>query len=177
MSHVFWITGLSAAGKTTLAKLVVNRLRNLDKAVVLLDGDLLREAMGFGDGHDRAGRLRLAYKYAGLAKMIATQDVVVVVSAVALFKEIHEWNRNNLPGYFEVFMKVNLDELRKRDPKGIYASYDKGQIKNVAGLDLDVDEPQNPDLLIEYSPGQTPEMAFGKLWKRFEAVNPNINNF
>ena len=177
MSHVFWITGLSAAGKTTLAKLVVSRLHSLGQPVVLLDGDLLREAMGSSHGHDREGRLGLAYKYAGLAKMIAIQDVTVVVSAVALFKEIHKWNRNNLPGYFEVFIKVNLDELRKRDPKGIYASYDKGQIKNVAGLDLDVDEPKNPDLLIEYSPGQTPEMAFEKLWKRFEAVYPNINNF
>ena len=177
MSHVFWITGLSAAGKTTLAKLVVKKFWDLKKPVVLLDGDLMREAMGSSDGHDRAGRLSLAYKYAGLAKMIAIQDVTVVVSAVALFKEIHVWNRNNLPGYFEVFIKVNLNELRKRDPKGIYARYDKGQIKNVAGLDLDVDEPQKPDLLIEYASGQTPEKTVEKLWHRFKTVYPNNYNF
>jgi len=177
MSHVFWITGLSAAGKTTLASLVTEHLRNKGNCVVMMDGDLMREAMGTTAQHERKGRLQLAYKYAGLARMIARQGVTVVVSAVALFKEIHDWNRANLPGYFEVFIKVSLDELRERDPKGIYARYDKGLIKNVAGLDLSVDEPANPHLLLEYTSGQTPEVALTKVRDCFAQIYPQGPNF
>ena len=177
MSNVLWITGLSAAGKTTLATLVTERMRSHGHAVVMMDGDLLREAMGTTTQHTRADRLELAHKYAGLARMVARQNVTVVVSAVALFKEIHQWNRDNLPGYFEIFIKVGLDELRERDPKGIYARYDQGLISNVAGLDVPVDEPANPDLLLEYSQGMTPELALEKVRDGFAQAYPDAPKF
>ncbi len=167
MSNVFWITGLSAAGKTTLANLLTSKLRKDGKSVVMLDGDELREAFGAESNHDLNSRLSLAYSYARLAKMIATQGVIVVVSTVALFREIHEWNRSNQPGYFEVYLKVDIDELRRRDPKNIYSRYDSGQIKDVAGLDLDFDEPLNPELLIEYEDGTTPEIELNRLLQVF----------
>ena len=67
-----------------------------------------------------------------------------------MFEEVYTWNRNNLPNYFEVYLKVPLKELRTRDPKSIYRRYDKGTISNVAGLDLVVDEPHGSDLVLDF---------------------------
>ena len=169
MSHVIWITGLSAAGKTTLATAVTQRLRNQGRPVVMLDGDELREALAVTDTHARDSRLVLAHKYARLARMIARQGVTVVVGTVALFREIHAWNRENLPGYFEVYLRVPIDELRRRDPKGIYRRFDAGEISDVAGLDLPVDEPVAPHLLIDYRPGVTPQAELEMLLEKFNA--------
>lgn len=167
MSNVIWITGLSAAGKTTLGGLVAGTLRRVGEPTVLMDGDELREALSSVSNHSLAARLELAHKYSRLARMIASQGVTVVVSTVALFHEIHRWNRENLPGYFEVYLKVPIHELRRRDPKGIYSRYDQGKLKDVAGLDMAVEEPLRPDLIIEYQAGLTPEAELQKLMGAF----------
>lgn len=163
MSKVIWITGLSAAGKTTLGRLVVGALRGRGEPAVLMDGDELREALASTVNHSAAARLELVHKYSRLARLVASQGVTVVVSTVALFHEIHRWNRENLPEYFEVYLKVPIDELRRRDPKGIYYRYDQGELKNVAGLDIAVEEPKRPDLTIEYQPGLDPEAELQRL--------------
>ena len=66
-----------------------------------------------------------------------------------MFREVHTWNRTHLPGYFEAYLKVPIEELRRRDSKGIYSRFDAGKLKNVAGLDLNVDEPEEPDFEVE----------------------------
>ena len=170
MSNVIWITGLSAAGKTTLGRLVVDLLRLKGEPSVLMDGDELREALAAVSNHSAAARLELAHKYSRLARMVASQGVTVVVSTVALFHEIHRWNRENLPGYFEVYLKVPINELRRRDPKGIYSRYDRGELKNVAGLDMAIEEPLQPDLIIEYQAGLAPETELQRLMDALNEV-------
>ena len=122
----------------------------------MLDGDELREVFGAvaanAQNHDREGRLVLAMQYASLCRVIAEQGLTVVIATISLFREVHTWNRANLPGYFEVYLKVPVEELRRRDPKGIYRRYDSGEISNVAGLDLAIDEPESADWVAEYSP-------------------------
>ena len=68
-----------------------------------------------------------------------------------MFNEVHHWNRANLTNYLEVFLKVPLKELRRRDPKDIYKRYDAGKLKYVAGLDLLVDEPKTSDWLFDFN--------------------------
>jgi len=153
---VVWITGLSGAGKSTLAHEVVKRLRASGEHVVFLDGDELREVFGAtaanAKNHGRDGRLALAMQYAHLCRVIASQGMTVVIATISLFREVHEWNRGNLPGYFEVYLNVPVDELRCRDPKGIYRRFDSGELDNVAGLDLPIDEPECADFIAEYNP-------------------------
>ena len=159
IGRVLWITGLSGAGKSTLASEVVSRLRVAGKEVVMLDGDELREVFGAAatnaQNHGREGRLALAMQYAQLCRVIAAQGLTVVISTISLFREVHTWNRANLPGYFEVYLKVPLEELRRRDSKGIYSRFDAGELSNVAGLDLPIDEPEAADLVVEFEPGHT----------------------
>jgi len=91
-------------------------------------------------------------KYSHLGKVIAEQGFTAVIATISLFKEIHIWNRENLAGYFEVYLKVPLEELRRRDPKGIYRRFDSGELKEVAGLDLSIDEANEADWIEEFAP-------------------------
>lgn len=154
-----WITGLSGAGKSTVAKEVATRLISKGEAVVLLDGDVLREVFGATNenagSHSRESRLSLAFQYSRLCNIIARQELTVVIATISLFREVHTWNRKNLPGYFEVYLDVPLEELRRRDPKGIYRRFDNGQLTQVAGLDLPIDEPEDADRVVRFDSSQS----------------------
>lgn len=153
---IIWITGLSGAGKSTLASALVVRMRGVGKSTVLLDGDELRTLFAptapKDISHGREMRLALALRYAELCRMLVMQELTVVIATISMFKEIQTWNRINLPGYFEVYLKVPVDELRQRDPKGIYRRFDGGELSDVAGLDLPIDEPLDPDWSPEFDP-------------------------
>ena len=149
-SSVLWITGLSGAGKTTLGKALVNELRARGVCAVLVDGDVVREVVADpAIGHDRESRLANAYRIARLARMLADQGLVAVVATMSLFHEIQDWNRSNLPGYFEIYLKVDLEVARRRDPKGLYGRVERGEEANLAGVDLDFEAPRAPDLVID----------------------------
>lgn len=169
---VIWITGLSGAGKSTLAHIVAERLRERGERLVVLDGDELREVFGAAaanaDNHGREGRLALAMQYAHLCRVMASQGITVVIATISLFREVHGWNREHLPDYFEVYLKVPLDELRRRDPKAIYRRFDAGEVDNVAGLDLPVDEPEAADICFEFEPGMTPPQIADALIEAFD---------
>ena len=157
--RTIWITGLSGAGKSTLAVELTGKLRALDQVVVMLDGDELREVFGAAaanaQNHGRDGRLALAMQYARLCRVMAVQGMTVVIATISLFREVIAWKSGIFPGYFEVYLKVPVEELRRRDPKGIYRRFDAGELANVTGLDLSFDEPEAADLIFEFLPGQT----------------------
>lgn len=137
--RVFWITGLSGAGKTTLARALQRAL----PGSLLLDGDELRAALGSETrGFDAESRRQLALSYARLAGLLARQGATVIVATISLFHELHAWNRANLPGYVEIFLDVPEDVRRKRDPKGLYA----GNVVNMAGAEVKAELPLDPHL-------------------------------
>ena len=129
-SQVIWITGLSGAGKTTVAKELNLRLQERGLQPVLLDGDVLRSLFKntevISETYNREARLKLALKYAHMCKILSAQGFTVVIATVSMFREVYTWNRANFPNYFETNLKVPLDELRLRDPKKIYQRYDAG---------------------------------------------------
>ncbi|PWB35388.1 adenylyl-sulfate kinase [Pseudomonas sp. SDI] len=169
--QVVWITGLSGAGKSTLAQAFAAGLRAQGQSVVVLDGDELREVFGNtadrAQNYDRAARLALAMQYAHLCRVIAAQGHIVVIATISLFHEVHAWNRSQLPGYFEVYLQVPLEELRRRDPKGIYRRFDAGELHNVAGLDLSIDEPSAADWAVAFEPQRTLATLTEDLLHRF----------
>lgn len=171
--RVLWITGLSGAGKSTLAIGVINLLQKTNISPVFLDGDELRTlwdaASNKKSDHTRASRLELAKKYSALCKLLADQGHIVVIATISLFHEIHAWNRANLPGYFEVYLDIPKEELRRRDPKGIYKKFDTGLVSQVAGFDLPIDEPANSHLTIKFDSKKSIEELCLKISKDFLA--------
>ena len=167
MNKCYWVTGLSATGKTTLSSLLVTHLRGQGKTVIHLDGDELRQVLA-DEIYTREERVALAMRYARLCKLLSEQGVDVVIAVIALFKEIHKWNRENITNYIEIFIDTPLSELKKRDPKKLYRDVELGVIKNVAGIDLKIDIPSNPDINLKWSKKSTVDSMFNELVKSIE---------
>ena len=146
---VIWIIGLSGTGKTTLASQVVERVRQLNGKVVLLDGDLIRTFFGNDVDHTIEGRRRNAERLSALSKFLADQGIHVVAAVLSIFPEWRRWNRENIPDYSEVYIKASMQTLLRRDIKNLYARAARGEIVNVVGVDIPFPEPENPDLVIE----------------------------
>jgi adenylylsulfate kinase-like enzyme len=146
---VIWIIGLSGTGKTTLATQVVEQIRQLNRKVVLLDGDLVRDLFGNDVDHTIEGRRRNAERLSFLTKFLADQGIHVVAAVLTIFPEWRRWNRENIADYSEVYLKASMQTLLRRDIKDLYAKAARGEIINVVGVDIPFPEPENPDLVIE----------------------------
>jgi adenylylsulfate kinase len=142
---VIWITGLSGAGKTTIANALQRHLAT-NHPTVLLDGDALRHALGATQSYGPEDRRNLAYTYARLAQYIAGQGFTVVCATISMFHDVRTWNRENNPRYFEIYLRVPEEELKRRDPKGLYAGARSGRMVAFEG---GFEEPASADLVID----------------------------
>ena len=146
---VIWIIGMSGTGKTTLATKVVYKIRGMNRKVVLLDGDLIRELFDNDVDHTIEGRLRNAKRLSVLSKFLADQNIHVVAAVLSIFPTWQKWNRENISEYAEVYIKTSMNVLRKRDIKNLYERAERGEISNVVGVDIPFPEPENPDIVID----------------------------
>lgn len=163
---VYFFTGLSGAGKTTIGGLFYQRLKATKPNVVLLDGDEIRVAFGEDVGYTQSERLRWAGRIFRVCKLLSDQGVDVVVCSIAMHESIRRWNRENIPNYKEIYIKVNRDTLLQRNQKGLYTAG-----KNVVGVDLPFDEPKSPDLVVSNDGEYTPLEQVEQLER---ALYPNI---
>ncbi|SEQ15336.1 adenylyl-sulfate kinase [Butyrivibrio sp. TB] len=156
---LYWITGLSGAGKTTISRLLYDYLRTRQDNIVLIDGDQIREVYQNRD-YSESGREKISYINMRLCKMLTDQGIDVIIAVIGMKNAYRQWNRENIENYYEIYLKVPMDELIRRDSKGLYRKALRGEIKNVYGIDLEYEEPQNPDIVIENDSRITPVEAF-----------------
>jgi adenylylsulfate kinase len=143
---VIWITGYSGAGKTTVAYALQKSFTSSGITSLVLDGDVVRDAMaGFEYGYDADSRKAGAYCYAKLALNFSQQGLVVIVSTVSLFHEVHAWNREKMLGYCEVFLDASEDVRRERDPKGLYKKHQSGELDSFSLSISEGEIPLMPD--------------------------------
>lgn len=146
MSGVYWITGLSGAGKTTIGRLLYENIKLKHSNTVFLDGDILREIFGNDLGYTKEERIKCAMRYAKLCRMLQQQDLNVICCTISMFDCIRDWNRENIENYMEIYIKVSMEELVRRNQKGLY-SQGEGD-KEVVGIQIDIEEPKNPDMVL-----------------------------
>lgn len=144
---IVWVTGLSGAGKTTIATKVYEEYKKLNKHTVFLDGDILREVLG-ASGYTYMQRYEQAIKIHNLCKMLDAQGIDVICATMSLFHDVQHKNREKFKNYLEIYIKVDMEELIRRDQKGIYSGALNGTTQNVVGIDVKCEEPLRPDLII-----------------------------
>ncbi len=152
-AHCYWFTGLSGSGKSTIARSLSTLLHKQGKQVYVLDGDNVRHGLnadlGFSD-EDRAENIR---RVGHVARLLVDAGFIVICSFISPRQAMRDGVRALFPdGYFsEVFVKCDIDECRKRDPKGLYRAAEEGMIKNFTGLGSEYETPLNPDMTIDTS--------------------------
>lgn len=157
---VWWITGLAGAGKSTLGRLLADRLRAQGRPTVFLDGDRLRQAVFPGAGYSPAERLDLAQRYAGLCGLLAEQGHDVVCATISLFPEIWRSNRSRFEAYREVLVRAPIEVLARRRP----ALYEPGgEVGHVVGRDAPAPEPPEPHARIVNDGTRTPDELVDEL--------------
>lgn len=151
-----WLTGLSGAGKSTIASLLTDKLNGLGVAAEWLDGDELRRILGKGLGFSREDRFENIRRAVYLAEMLNRHDVVTVVSLISPYAEMRDYARRTLPRFAEIYVDCPLDICEARDVKGLYAKARRGEIPSFTGISDPYEIPPGPELTLNTA-GQTPE--------------------
>ena len=146
---IIWVTGISAAGKTTLCSAIRGLLKPRVPELVVLDGDVVRAAFGNDLTHTEEDRVVQVNRLQSMAKVLEAQGIVVLVGVLYSHPELLAWNRDNFEEYFEVYLRITVDAAAARDPKGLYAKARGGALDNFTGIDAPYEAPLGPDLVID----------------------------
>lgn len=144
-----WLTGLPASGKTTIALALEERLRGQGLRVEVLDGDEVRRGLSAGLGFSRQDREEHNRRVIFVARLLARNGVAVIVPLISPYREVRALARQQIPNFFEVWVRCSLEECIRRDPKGFYAKALRGEISNMTGIQDPYEEPLNPELVID----------------------------
>jgi adenylyl-sulfate kinase len=157
--YVVWFTGLSAAGKSTIAGLVGAELEARGVLVDRLDGDVVRTHLSKDLGFSKEDRDANIERIGWVASRLARAGAAVIVSAISPYEETRQKARalaEEHAGFVEVYVATSLEECERRDPKGLYAKAHTGEIKEFTGVSDPYEEPSNPELRLQ-TEGRTPE--------------------
>jgi bifunctional enzyme CysN/CysC len=148
---VLWLTGLSGAGKSTIANIVERKLARMNRHTFLLDGDNVRHGLNKDLGFTDADRVENIRRVGEVAKLMTDAGLIVITAFISPFRAERDMVRAMMqPGEFmEVHIDTTLDEAEKRDVKGLYKKARAGQLKNFTGIDSPYEAPESPELRID----------------------------
>lgn len=146
---VLWFTGLSGAGKTTLAKALETELMSRGVRVERLDGDTVRQSLTRDLGFSKEDRDKNIERVTFVAKLLSRNQVVVLASFISPYRETRAMIRRETTNYIEVFVDAPLEVCEARDTKGLYAKARQGEIPNFTGINDPYEAPETPDLHIK----------------------------
>ena len=148
---VLWFTGLSGAGKSTVANLVEKRLFALGRHTTMLDGDNVRHGLNRDLGFTDTDRVENIRRVGEVARLMADAGLIVLVSFISPFRSERQMARDLMPEgeFLEVFVDAPLDVAETRDPKGLYKKARRGEIKHFTGISSPYEAPENPELHID----------------------------
>jgi adenylylsulfate kinase len=162
---VIWITGISSSGKSTIAGLVEDKLRQLQLPLENLDADEVRANLSPNLGFSEEALDENTKRIAWMAKMLSKHGVNVLVAAVSPRQRHRDRAREWCPNFMEVQLLCPLEVCRERDPKGLYARADRGEINDIAGLHRPYEEAENAEVVLrthEMSPEEAAQAIVDK---------------
>ena len=141
-----WFTGLSGAGKTTLARAVYDELKSRGHKVELLDGDVVRQYLTKGLGFTKEDRDENIRRIGFVADLLTRNGVIVLVAAISPYRKTREEVRQKIGNFIEVYVNAPLEVCEQRDVKGLYKKARAGEIKNFTGISDPYEPPTNPEI-------------------------------
>ena len=155
---VLWFTGLSGSGKSTIASIVEKKLHMEGRHTYTLDGDNVRHGLNKDLGFTDADRVENIRRIGEVAKLFADSGLITLVSFISPFRAERQLAREMLADdeFIEIFVDTPIEECKKRDPKGLYAKAEAGEIKNFTGIDSPYEAPEHPEIRLN-NVGKDPE--------------------
>lgn len=153
-----WFTGLSGAGKTTLAQLVEHTLRERGRRVELLDGDVVRTHLSKGLGYSREDRDANILRIGFVCSLLSRNGVIAIASAISPYRETRDQVRSMAGDFVEVFVNTPLEECQRRDVKGLYRQALAGQLPSFTGISDPYEPPPSAEITVT-TIGQSPEQS------------------
>jgi adenylyl-sulfate kinase len=148
-SFTLWFTGLSGAGKTTLARLVEAELRARGHKVEVLDGDIIRTNLSKGLGFSKEDRDTNIRRIGFVCNLLTRNDVVAIAAAISPYRAIRDEVRRDIGAFIEVYVRCPIEILAERDVKGLYKKALAGEIKNFTGVDDPYEAPLSAEVIVD----------------------------
>ncbi len=145
---VFWMTGLSGAGKTTIARIMEAELKARGVRIERLDGDVVRQSLTRDLGFSKEDRDKNIERVTFVAKLLSRNKVGVIASFISPYQAVRDMARQETTNFIEVFIHAPLEVCVERDVKGMYEKAFAGEIENFTGVSDPYEEPVNPDLVL-----------------------------
>ena len=163
-----WLTGLSGAGKSTIAEAITPLLRERGVKVEVLDGDVVRTNLSKGLGFSKEDRDTNIRRIGFVAHLLSRNGVGVITAAISPYREVRDENRDLIgEDFIEVYVRCSIEELTRRDVKGLYEKALRGEIANFTGISDPYEEPLNPEVVVD-SEQDTVEEGVDRILKLLE---------
>ena len=172
---ILWLTGLSGAGKSTIADRLEQKLRALGTHTYVLDGDNVRHGLNRDLGFTDRDRVENIRRVSEVAKLMVDAGLLVIVSFISPFRSEREMARNLVEEgeFFEIFVDTPLEVCEARDPKGLYVRARRGEIPNFTGIDSPYEAPDDPDLRIDTTKA-SPEQAAESVVRHLRSAQNSV---
>lgn len=144
-----WLTGLSGAGKTTIAQRLARELEERGRLVDVLDGDVVRTHLSKGLGFSREDRDTNILRIAFVSSLLVRHGAAVITAAISPYIETRQQARTQIGNFVEVYARCPLEELVRRDVKGLYEKALRGEIANFTGVSDPYEPPPNPEVIVD----------------------------
>lgn len=162
-----WFTGLSQAGKSTIAHHVARELKRRGQRTETLDGDVIRTNLSKGLGFSREDRDENIRRIAFVSSLLSRNGVAVLVAAISPFREARDEARSRIESFVEIYCKASVETCAERDSKGLYEKAMNGEIKQFTGVSDPYEEPLSPELVLD-TEAETPLESAARLIRYLE---------
>ncbi len=170
LGAILWLTGLSGAGKTTIANRVAQKLQKQNYKVEVLDGDVVRTHLCAGLGFSKQDRDTNVRRIGFVANLLSRNGIIVIVAAISPYREVREELKKTSTNFIEVYVQAPLAVCEFRDVKGLYAKAKAGEIKHFTGISDPYEEPLNPEIICQ-TDKFTPEQCVKQVLDYLERQN------